>query len=118
MAVFGTLPTGVFNSLFAGRIKMTLSAQFFANSYSDAGFPSSGGGAGNLAIKGFILTDSGYSYTPVIDKFSPTAYLEVDYPGGGVSWPCGVMENAFKSPGSLYSLGFQDIHCLVTFQKR
>jgi hypothetical protein len=114
----GTLPTGAFSSLYAGRVKMTLSAEFFANSYSDVGFPSSGGGNGNLSIKGFILTDSGYVYTPIIDKFSATAYVEVDYPGGAVSWPCGVMENAFKSPGSLYTVGFHDLRFLVTFQKR
>ena len=114
----GTLPTGAFSSSFAGRVKMTLSAQFFANSYSDAGFPSSGGGVGNLSIKGFILTDSGYAYTPVIDKYSATAYVEVDYPGGGASWPCGVMEEAFKNPGGLYTVGFENLRFLVTFQKR
>lgn len=118
MSGFGVLPTGVISSPFAGRLKLSLSALFFANSYVDAGFPSSGGGVANLAIRGYVVTSGGTIYTPTIDKFSTSAYLEVDYPGGSVGYACGVEQVAIKLPGGLYSFGFQDIRFLVTLQKK
>ena len=80
--------------------------------------PSSGGGAGNLALRGYVVTSGGTIYTPVIDKFSSAAYLEVDYPGGSASYACGVQDVAFKPNGSIYTIGFQDIRFLVTLEKK
>jgi hypothetical protein len=116
MSGFGSLPSGIISSPFAGKLKLSLSAQYFANTYSNAGFPSSGNG--NLALRGYAITPGGTVYTPVIDKFSTSAYLEVDYPGGNYACGCGVAEAALALPGGLYTVGFQDIRFLVTLQKK
>ncbi|MBX3605379.1 MAG: hypothetical protein KF788_08910 [Piscinibacter sp.] len=118
MAVFGSLPTDTFQSPHAGRLTVTLNAQFFANSYADAGFPSSGGGGGNLSIKGYAGPSGSPTYTPIMDKFnSGTVSFEIDYPGGDAAWPIGVVEEGFKNPGGLYTLGFQDIQLIVRLRR-
>jgi len=116
---FGSLPTGSFQSPFPGRLQVTLLAAFYADSYADAGFPSTGGGDGNLSIKGYAGPSGSPTYTPVMDKYnSGTVRFEIDYPGGDVAWPCGVVENGFKSPGGLYTVGFENIQLVVRLKKR
>ncbi len=115
---FGSLPTGSFSSPYAGRLRVKLSAQYYANTYVDAGFPSTGGGAANLAIRGYAGPSGSPTRTPVLEKYAGTVQVELDYPGGNVAWPCGVEEVAFKSPGGLYTVGFQDIRLELTLMKK
>lgn len=115
----GSLPTGTFQSAFAGRLTVTLLAEFYANSYVDAGFPNTGGGSGNLAIKGYAGPTGSLTYTPIMDKYNAgTVAVELDYPGGNASWDIGVVEEAFKSPGGLYTLGFANIQLIARLKKR
>lgn len=115
---FGSLPTGTFSSPFAGKLTVRLSAQYFANTYLDAGFPSSGGGEANLAIRGYAGPSGSPTKTPVLEKFSGFVEFEMDYPGGSVAWPCGVEQVAFKSPGGSYTVGFQDISLSLVLRKK
>lgn len=81
-------PTGTFSSPYAGRIIVGFSGKFSSSSYHDAGFPSSGNT--NLAIRGYVGPVGSYSYTPVLDRYSLFAEIELNYPGGSVVWNLGM----------------------------
>ena len=117
---FGSLPSGTFSSPNAGRLQITLIAQYYSSTTTAPGFPSGGGGAGNLAIKGYAGPSGAPFYTPVMERYnSGTVRTEVDYPGGNVAWPCGVVEHAFIGAGSgVYTIGFSDIQLIVRLKKR
>lgn len=112
--------TGTYSSPNAGKLRATLSAQFYANTYRDAGFPSSGNaGSSNLSIRGYIGPSGSPTYTPIIEKYSGTSYIELDYPGGNVPWPCGIEEVAHLNPSSgLWSYGFSNIKLSFVLQKK
>lgn len=115
----GSLPSGTFSSPNAGVLKIRLKAQFYASSYSDAGFPSSGNASGsNLAIRAYAGVSGSYNYSPVLEKYAGNVSFEVSYPGGSVSWDVGVEEVAHKSPTGLYTYGFQDIQLDAELTKR
>lgn len=92
-----SFPTGTFSSPYAGRLIVTLTAEFSSSTYNDAGFPSSG--VTNLAIRGYAGPSGSPSYTTNIDRYTLTAVLELDYPGASASWPVGVEFVAVKYSG-------------------
>jgi hypothetical protein len=114
------LPTGNFSSKYAGRLTVTLTSRFVANSYRDGGFPNSGNnGASNLGLRGYAGPSGSPSYTSTIDKYTLTAVLELDYPGGGTSWPIGVQVTGYLLPTSgIYTFGMQDIVLSCKLTKR
>lgn len=113
-------PSGTFSSQFAGKLRVVLSATFYANSYLNTGFPNTGNGGGsNLSLRAYAGPSGSLSYSSVIDKYNcAAAVLELDYPGGNVSWLVGAEEVAHQNPSGPYSYGMSNIKVSVKLSKR
>jgi len=85
--------SGTFSNAAAGRLRVTLSGTYVQGTGRDAGFPS---GTSNILLKGTV---NGVDM-PAIDRNVPVTYMELDYPGGGVSWAVSTSEIAYILAGT------------------
>jgi hypothetical protein len=99
--------TGSFSSPNAGKLLCTFRGTFYTNAAPrDAGFPAPPGSGGiyeaDILVRAFVGPTAGgvRRYTEPIDRYAPVAYLVMDYPGGGASWPIGSEEVSHQSPSS------------------
>ena len=101
----------------AGKLQVCLSGTYVDGVSRDAGFPS---GTSNLLVRAFVGPNDGTTrkYTVAIDRNAPVAMMEMDYPGGGVSWPVGTEEVAHLSPSGLYNYSFKNLTLTVVLRKR
>lgn len=113
--------SSTFSHANSGRILVVLRGTYREGTRRDAGFPSSGGTAGNLSVRAFVgPAGATRRYTEPIDKNAPVATLEMDYPGGNVSWPFGTEEVAHINPtyGGLWSYDMLDMSITITLLKK
>lgn len=115
-----SITTGTFQSAFAGKVTVTLRGQYRANTYADAGFPSSGNtAASNLSVRGYLGPSGSPTYTPIMEKYTGTVSFQIDYPGGNVVWNCGIEEVAHKDPSSgIWSYGWDNLALSMVLQKK
>lgn len=113
--------TGSFAHPQAGTLVVTFSGTFFQNVARDAGFPSTAEGVGNLVLRAYVgPAGAGRRYCEPIDRYAPVSVMEVDYPGGNVSWPVGTEEVVRASPtGSAYWIyGLKNLRIVLVLRKR
>jgi len=107
--------SGSFSSPYAGRAQITLSGTYYEGTYTRGDFGSTGPtGTGNYQICGTVNGTN----TTVVDKASNTAYMEMDYPGGNVSWSVSTQTVATSSPGGSTSYGMKNIKLNIRLIKK
>lgn len=102
--------SGTFSSPYAGKLRITLSGSFFQGTNRDAGFPS---GASNYLLGGNV---NGSTMQP-IDRNAPVSYMELDYPGGNVSWSVSTYTVATSTSG-VASYGFTNLKLVLQLVKK
>lgn len=89
------LPTGTFASVYAGALKVSLSAEIIKNGVS---YPFNNGG--DIALRAYVNTGSGIVYLPLVNRVGPAASFVLSYPGGSASWSLGVEVVGFEIGGA------------------
>lgn len=102
--------SGTFSHAQAGTLGVTLIGTFYQGVDRDAGFPS---GASNYSLRGKV---NGVQMQP-IDRYAPTSYMELDYPGGGASWAV-VTETVATSTSGTATYGIKNLAMILQLVKR
>lgn len=115
--------SGTFSHAKAGRLQITLTGTFEQGSRRDAGFPSGGSWSdANILIRAYVgPAGASRKYTEPIDRYAPATILEVDYPGGSVSWPVGTEEIAHINPTGgtgIWSYNMRDLRMTLVLRKK
>lgn len=119
MPAFGSLPSGSIAFPSAGKLRVSFVGKFSGFSNSSPGFPSSSVSA-NIGIRLYVGPVGVLTYGPIMDKYNAgTSQLELDYPGGNVSWSVGVQEVAVQTPTSgIYSFYWENMIVTCVLLKR
>lgn len=101
--------SGTFSNASAGKLLVTLSADFGQSRASYTGY---------VLIRGFIGPSGALNYVKGIDIQFPVSLLELDYPGGGVVWILGTETEELSLPSGVYHFGAGNITMKLTLTKR
>lgn len=99
-------PTGTFSFAEAGQLRVYLSARWTTN-VGDFGNPDEE--LGNVRIRAYVGPTGTLTYTSVIDKFTQSTFIDLDYPGGSVSWNVGTETVEYTVPGPTKVIALADI---------
>jgi hypothetical protein len=102
--------SGTFLNPSAGRLRVTLTGSFFQGTNRDAGFPS---GNSNYLLGGSVNGNQ----MPPLDRNAPVSYMELDYPGGNVSWVVATSTIDTIS-GGIAAYGFTNIRMILQLIKK
>ena len=103
--------SGTFSHPLPGKLRVTLSGTFFQGTARDAGFPS---GPSNYLLRGVVNGNN----TEPIDRYAPFVSLDLDYPGGNVSWAVSTATVATATNGSIATYGFTNLRMALQLLKK
>ena len=91
--------SGTYSNANAGRLRISLYGTFYQGGPRDGGFPQ---GTGNYLLGGSVNENK---ILP-IDRFAPTSYMELDYPGGNIVWSVYTYDVSKAGGSGTQSYGF------------
>ena len=112
--------SGTISNAAAGKLLIQLSGTFGQDNYRDAGFPGESGGIANILLRAYVGPSGGTLFkTEPIDRYAPVSQLEVDYPGGSVTWIVGTEQVAAQSPTSgIWRYSMSNLKLVLTLRKK